>query len=68
MNTRIIQVMRDKDGKVQHIVCGQFPHEVTWFTRIEVDGERFFRLGRYGKHKLFKPNKKTRHMEYVKSI
>lgn len=68
MNTRISQVFRDNNGKVQRIVCGQFPQEVTEFERVEVDGERLFRLGRYGKHKLFKPNKKTRHMEYVRSI
>lgn len=68
MNTRISQVFRDADGKVQRIVCGQFPQEVTEFERVEVEGERLFRLGRYGKHKLFKPNKKTRHMEYVRSI
>lgn len=53
---------------MQRIVCGQFPQEVTEFERVEVEGERLFRLGRYGKHKLFKPNKKTRHMEYVRSI
>lgn len=66
MNTGISQVFRDADGKVQRIVCGQFPQEATEFERVE--GERLFRLGRYGRHKLFKPNKKTRHMEYVRSI
>lgn len=66
MNARISQVFRDADGKVRRIACGRFPQEVTEFGRVE--GERLFRLGRYGKHELFKPNKKTRRMEYVRSI
>lgn len=68
MNTGGSRVFRDADGKAQRIVCGQFPQEVTGFERVEVEGERLFRLGRYGKHEPFKPNKKTRHMEYVRSI
>lgn len=49
-------------------IIGDDGVEVTEFERVEVEGERLFILGRYGKHKLFKPNKKTRHMEYVRSI
>lgn len=65
-NVNITRVFK-KDGKVTIIHCGEWPN-ITPYTRVEVDGERFFKLARYGEHKLYKPNKKTRTMEYVKSI
>lgn len=68
MNTKISLVVRDEDGKVQRVVCGQDPLEATEFERVEIVDQIYFRLGMYGKHKLFKPNKKTRHMEYVRSM
>lgn len=66
MNTRITKIFK-RDGKVAMIHCGEWPN-VTAYKRIDIDGERFFKLYMYGKHKLYKPNKKTHCMEYVKSI
>lgn len=65
-NVNITRVFK-RDGKVTDIHCGDWP-DITHYTRVEVDGERFFKLAKYGEHKLYKPNKKTHCMEYVKSI
>ena len=66
MNDKISKVFR-KDGKVTVIHCGEYPN-ITVYSRYELNGERFFIRDFYGKHKLYKPNKETRKMEYVKSI
>lgn len=66
MNTRITKVFKC-GGKVTMIHCGEWPN-ITAYQRVDIDGERFFKLYMYGKHKLYKPNKKTHCMEYVKSI
>lgn len=66
MNNLISRVFR-KGGKVTFIHCGTYPN-ITVYRRIDVNGERFFILDSYGKHRLYQPNKKTRRMEYVKTI
>lgn len=66
MNTRITKVFK-RDGKVTMIHCGEWPN-ITAYQRVDIDGERFFKLYMYGEHKLYKPNKETHYMEYVKSI
>ncbi len=66
MDTRITRVFRE-DGKVTIIHCGAWP-DITAYERVEVDGERYFRLAHYGEHKLYRPNQRTRRMEYVRSI
>lgn len=66
MNTRITKVFK-RGGKVTMIHCGEWPN-ITAYQRVDIDGERFFKLYMYGKHKLYKPNKKTHCMEYVKSV
>lgn len=43
MNTRISQVFRDADGKVQRIVCGKPPEDVAEFERVEIADQIFFR-------------------------
>lgn len=65
-NVNITKVFK-KDGKVTIIHCGFWPN-ITEYKRVDVDGERYFILGKYGKSKLYKPNRETRRMEYVKSI
>lgn len=50
---RISNVFK-QDGKVTMIYCGQWPN-YTQFVRVEIDGERFFKLYRYGKRKLYQP-------------
>ena len=65
-NVNITKIFK-KDGKVTFIHCGFWPN-ITGYKRVDIDGERFFMLERYGKSKLYKPNKQTRCMEYVKSI
>lgn len=65
-NFNITKVYRN-DGKVTHIHCGYWPN-ITVYRRVDIDGERFFMLNSYGKHKLYKPNGKSHCMEYVKSI
>ena len=65
-NVNITRVF-NKDGKVTDIHCGYWPN-ITAYKRVDIDRERFFMLDTYGKSKLYKPNKKTRCMEYVKSI
>lgn len=66
-STRITKVFRDKNGKVNLIHCGDWP-DITVYKRVDIDGERYFMLAAYGNHKLYRPNKKTHCMEYVKSI
>lgn len=65
-NINITKVYK-KDGKVVMIHCGFWPN-ITGYKRVDIDGERLFMLADYGEHKLYKPNKQTRCMEYVKSI
>lgn len=65
-NVNIAKVLK-KDGKVALTHCGFWP-DITVYKRVDIDGERFFMLERYGKGKLYKPNKQTHCMEYVKSI
>lgn len=65
-NVNITRVFK-YDGKVTCIHCGFWP-DITAYKRVDIDGERFFMLMKYGKHKLYKPNKQTHCMEYVKSI
>lgn len=65
-NVKITKVFR-KDGKVTYIHCGQGLN-ITSYRRVDINGERFFMLANYGAHKLYKPNKQTRCMEYVGSI
>lgn len=63
----ISRVFRDNNGRVYAIHCGEWPN-ITAYKRVDIDGERYFMLAAYGKHKLFRPNKQTRQMEYVRSI
>lgn len=65
-NVNITKVFK-RDGKVIGIHCGYWPN-ITSYKRVDIDGERFFMLANYGAHKLYKPNKQTRCMEYVGSI
>lgn len=65
-NVNITKVFK-KDGKVIFIHCGSWPN-ITSYKRVDIGGERFFMLARYGAHKLYKPNKQSRCMEYVGSI
>ena len=65
-NVNITKVFKE-DGKVTIIHCGFWP-DITVYKRVDVDGERFFMLEKYGKSKLYKPNKLSHCMEYVKSI
>lgn len=67
MNKTISRVFRDENGKVCGIHCGEWPN-ITAYRRVDIDGERYFMLAAYGKSKLFRPNKQTHQMEYVRSI
>lgn len=62
---KISKVFRT-DGKVTAIHCGEYP-AITVFNRIDIDGERYF-MPPFGKVRLYRPNKKTRMMEYVKDM
>lgn len=66
MNTRISQVFRDSDGKVQRIVCGQFPQEVTEFECVEIADQIFFR--KVGSDELYRKGDIQRSLEPVRSI
>lgn len=65
-NVNITKIFK-RNGKVTDIHCGYWPN-ITTYKRVDIGGERFFMLAAYGKSKLYKPNKKTHCMEYVKSI
>ena len=66
MNLRISQVFRDADGKVQRIVCGKPPEDVSEFERVEIVGQRFFR--KVGSDELYRTGELARSLEYVCSI
>lgn len=63
--TRITRVFRDQDGKVCAIHCGSWPN-VTAYRRVILGGEWYFMLAAYGKSKLYRPNRETRCMDYVR--
>lgn len=64
METRISRVFR-KNGKVTCIHCGEWPN-ITVYDRVDIDGQRYFKLARYGKSKLYVP--KNGRMDYARSI
>lgn len=66
VQTRIARVFRNA-GKVNVIHCGEWPN-ITVFERVEINGERLFRCSAYGKANLYRPNKQTRCMEFVKAV
>ncbi len=68
MNTRISQVFRDSDGKVQRVVCGQYPLEATEFERVEIVDQIYFRPVGRDEDKLYRMDDLRRSLEPVRSI
>lgn len=66
MNTRISQVFRDADGKVQRIVCGKPPEDVAEFERVEIADQIFFR--KVGSDEPYRKGDIQRSLEPVRSI
>lgn len=68
MNTRISQVFRDSNGKVQRVVCGQDPLEATEFERVEIVDQIYFRPVGHDEDKLYRMDDLKRSLEPVRSI
>lgn len=68
MNTRISQVFRDSNGKVQRVVCGQYPLEATEFERVEIVDQIYFRPVGHDGGKLYRMDDLKRSLEPVRSI
>ena len=68
MNTRISLVVRDEDGKVQRVVCGQYPLEATEFERVEIVDQIYFRPVGHDEDKLYRMDDLKRSLEPVRSI
>ncbi len=68
MNLRINLVVRDEDGKVQRVVCGQYPLEATEFERVEIVDQVYFRPVGRDEDKLYRMGDLRRSLEPVHSI
>lgn len=68
MNTRISLVVRDEDGKVQRVVCGQYPLEATELERVEIVDQIYFRPVGHDEDKLYRMDDLKRSLEPVRSI
>lgn len=68
MNTKINLVVRDEDGKVQRVVCGQYPLEATEFERVEIVDQIYFRPVGHDEDKLYRMDDLKRSLEPVRSI
>lgn len=68
MNLRINLVVRDEDGKVQRVVCGQYPLEATEFERVEIVDQVYFRPVGHDEDKLYRMGDLRRSLEPVHSI
>lgn len=68
MNARISQVFRDSNGKVQRVVCGQYPLESTEFERVEIVDQIYFRPVGHDEDKLYRMDDLRRSLEPVHPI
>lgn len=68
MNTGIGLVVRDGDGKVQRVACGQYPLEATGLERVEIVDQIYFRPVGHDGDKPYRTDDLKRSLEPVRSI
>ena len=68
MDTEINFVMRDENGKVQRVACGQDPLEATEFERVEIVDQIYFRPVGHDGGKPYRMDDLRRSLEPVRSI
>lgn len=64
----ISQVFGDNNGKVQRVVCGQYPLEATEFERVEIVYQTYFRPVGHDEDKLYRMDDLRRSLEPVRPI